>query len=515
MSQTKLTILKQYLFMALVIVLVRVIFRFAFGERSLESIVQAIIDGSKLAIWVLGFGLLNFAVDFRKLLKNTPKFLRSFSTALAIALNLTPEMAKSVIRIRANSKLRSHRKGIKVLRSVIVPMLSNAIDQAINLADSMDARGFGRKTENVAGDLNFSHLNFKYGTAPAVLENASISLPRGSFSLLTGNTGSGKSTLLKVILAKAPGVAYVGQFPRQTFVAETVYGELSFSLEQRGFSKKAISARISELTAEFQLDPKARLLELSAGWQQRVAIAAALAAGSDVLLLDEPFSALDEDGSDQLLSILAELKASGKTIVVAEHRTQLLASLADVKLNIENGKVFETNTDPTPLELRIPNQGRVKVLVGSNGSGKTTYLRKLAEKSGVLVPQPASDLLFLNTIEEEFKQADIDAKKPSGTTEELAKDFRFHFEMSQNPRDLSEGQKLALALCIQLAKTTNLLFLDEPTLGFDTPSRQTLANTIQRIADRGVEVTVATHDREFAGAIATEIINIEQVVLNA
>lgn len=501
--------------MALLVVLVRLIFRFTFGESSLESIFQAIIDGSKLAIWVLGFGLLNLVVDFRKVLKRTPKFLRSFSTALAIALNMTPELAKSVIRIRANSKLRAHRKGIHVVRSVVVPMLSNAIDQSINLADSMEARGFGRKTEIVAGDLEFRNLNFKYKNTSAVLENVSLKLPSGSFTLLSGNTGSGKSTLLKVILAKSPGVAYVGQFPRQTFVAETVYEELAFALEQQGLSNKAISARVSELTAQFDLNPKAKLQELSAGWQQRVAIAAALCVGPEILILDEPLSALDEPGSRQLVSILAELKASGKTILLAEHRTQLFAELADVKLTIENGKVFETKSGPLELVSRIPKLGRVNVLVGANGSGKTTYLRKLAEHSGVLVPQPASDILFLNTVEEEFKQSDIDARKPLGTTEVIAKDFLMNFEKSQNPRDLSEGQKLALALSIQLAKTTDALFLDEPTLGFDTPSRQALANAIQLIAESGVEVTVATHDREFAAAIATETLDIEQVTINA
>lgn len=497
--------------MALFIVLVRLVFQLVFNKASVETAIQAIVDGSKLAVWVLGFGLLNVVVDFRKALNRSPRIFRGFSTALGIALSLTPEMAKSVIRIRANSKLRANRRGIHLVRSVMVPMMSNAIDQAMNLADSMEARGFTRKITNKTADLDFPNLNFRFGNGRAVLSDASVRLASGSFTLITGNTGSGKSTLLKVILSKTPGAAYVGQFPRQTFVAETVSDEIAFSLKQLGFSKAAISARVAELTAEFQIDPKARLLELSAGWQQRVAIAAALAAGSDVLLLDEPFSALDEVGSNQLISILSQLKASGKTIVVAEHRVQFLANLADVTLTIENGNVFESKTAHSPLVSRISKHGRVKVLVGANGIGKTTYLRKLAEHSGVLVPQPASDLLYLNTVEDEFRRADIDAQKPRGTTKAIAKKFQLEFEHSQNPRDLSEGQKLALALSIQLAKDTGLLLLDEPTLGFDTQSRQALANAIQQIADSGVEVLVATHDREFASAIASETLSIEQV----
>ena len=63
--------------------------------------------------------------------------------------------------------------------------------------------------------------------------------------------------------------------------------------------------------------------------------------------------------------------------------------------------------------------------------------------------------------------------------------------------------------------TGNVLLLDEPTLGFDVESRQVLATTIRKIAESGVEVLVATHDREFANAIATETISIEQVIQNA
>ena len=513
--QTKLNIFKQYLFMALFVILVRLVFKLVFGSLTFETAIQAVIDGTKLAAWVLGFGLVNVFVDFQKVFKHAPRALGDITVALSIAMNLTPEMAKSVIRIRANSKLRAHRRGFNVLRSVLVPMFSNAIDQAINLAESMDARGHSGKTFISAGELYFPNLNFRFGNGRPVLTDASVRITQGTFTLITGNTGSGKSTFLKVILAKTPGAGYVGQFPRQTFVAETVYEELAYSLERLGLSKAAISARVSELSTLFQLDPKTKLQELSAGWQQRVAIAAALAADSELLLLDEPFSALDDEGSNQLLSMLTKLKANGKTIVVAEHRTQLFAGLADVKLTIDGGKVFEIKTESPALEARIPKHGNVKVIFGVNGSGKSTYLRKRAENSGVLVPQPASDLLFLNTVEEEFRQSDLDAKKPFGTTEKLARGLQLRFEHSQNPRDLSEGQKLALALSIQLTQETSLLLLDEPTLGFDTQSRQALVNSIKRVAESGVEVLVATHDREFARAIATETLNIEQVNLIA
>ena len=511
MNRTKIAILKQYLFMALFVVLVRLVFRFIFGDRSLESSLQAIVDGSKLAAWVLGLGLLNLVFDFRRLLNRLPRSWHGLTTPLGIAISLTPEMANSMIRVRDNAKLRAHRRGVHYLRSVLVPMLSSAIDQAINLADSMQARGLSSTAESIA----LRNLNFAYPSGKKVLNNVSFAVGPGSFTVITGATGSGKSTLLKVIQAKLTGVGFVGQFPRQTFVAETIRGELAFSLEQRGTSKHEMEARVTELATKFGLDLSANPFELSAGWQQRVAIAAALAAGPKILLLDEPFSALDETGSQELLETLGELKSTGSAIVIAEHRVNLLRDLADQVFEIQDGSLVPATIGTPVLKKSIPSNGKVTALFGKNGSGKTTYLRKSAESSGVLVPQPASDLLFLDTVEAEFKQSDFDAKQPSGTTEAIAKKFKLNVSTNQNPRDLSEGQKLTLALAIQLAKQTELLLLDEPTLGFDTSSRQALADAIKGIAESGVEVIVATHDREFASAIATETIDIEQVTANA
>ncbi len=511
MSRTKIAILKQYLLMALFVVLVRLVFRFIFGDRSLESSLQALIDGAKLAAWVLGFGILNLIVNFRKLLNLLPKSLRFLTTPLGIAFSLTPELANSMIRIRNNSKLRAHRRGVHYLRSVLVPMVSSAIDQAMNLADSMQARGYSNPRDSIA----LKNLHFAYPSGKKVLRNVSFEASPGSFTIITGATGSGKSTLLKVIQAKLPGVAFVGQFPRQTFVAETVHEELAFSLEESGLSKSEIQTSVTELAAKFGLELGANPFELSAGWQQRLAIAAALGVSSKILILDEPFSALDDEGTNELLTTLGDLKASGTTIVIAEHRVQLLTDLADRILHIQGGLLLPAKIEMPSLTKSVPTTGKVTALFGMNGSGKTTYLRKLAESSGVLVPQPASDLLFLDTIEAEFRQADLDAKQPAGTAEAIAKKFNFQFEPNQNPRDLSEGQKLTLALAIQLAKPANLLLLDEPTLGFDTASRQALAETIQGIAETGVEVIVATHDREFATAVATASINIDQVVANA
>jgi energy-coupling factor transport system ATP-binding protein len=509
-------VFKQYLWVALLVILMRVAFRLLFDEFSWANFATAAFDGAKLSAWVLGVGAVNALVDFRKFFRRSPQFFRTPITALNISMALTPEIARSVVRVRDAAKLRAHRKGINLVRSVLVPVFSNAIDQAINLGDSMLSRGFGGRVSKELGDgtIDLSDVSFSYAQKP-ILEKLSLKIPSGKLALIAGNTGSGKTTLLKVIQARYPNSAFVNQFPRDGFVSGTVYDELAFSLVQQNFSNLEIQQRVSSVAAKFELQVflKSEPQTLSAGWQQRLAIAAALIGGSKVLLLDEPFSALDLPGSKSLKTLLHSLKRSGVTVVIAEHRAELLADIADLKFTLEAGVLKTGLRKLAALEKPKVSGTSITVLKGENGSGKTTHLRKLAQNTGVLVPQPASDLLFLNTVGEELKQADLDAKKPFGTAGEILRDLLGAINLDQNPRDLSQGQKLALAISVQLSKTTELLMLDEPTLGFDLATRQALVGILNRISSNGVEVLVATHDEAFASAIATRVQNISGGVI--
>jgi energy-coupling factor transporter ATP-binding protein EcfA2 len=365
-------------------------------------------------------------------------------------------------------------------------------------------------------ELRLDALSFGYGDGRKVFEQTSFSLTAGQFALVSGDTGSGKSTLLRILKAHYPEAAFVSQLPRRGFVANTVREELAFALIQQVHSKTEIDNRIASTAAEFNLnahldkDP----LSLSAGWQQRVAIASSLISGGTVLLLDEPFSTLDDGATAQVLETLLGIKNRGITIVVAEHRINTVKPLADQTFRIENQKI--TTGLPNEQHLipcRIEN-AKVTALFGPNGSGKSTHLRQLAKASGVLVPQPASDLLFLDSVSAELTQADKDASSAPGTAQRILEGFQTSINPEANPRDLSEGQKLSLALAIQLAKPTSHLLLDEPTLGFDTASRQTLANLICKLAADGVEIIVATHDHEFAKAIATRTSTISDGVIS-
>ena len=514
MLSPKPAIFKQYLLMALVVVLIRLAFTLVFGTHSIDSALNALLEGSKVAAWVLAFGLLNSLFDLKKLLRKTPPALRNFSTALWIALSLVPELTVNLNRVKRAAKLRSNRRALGRLRAILIPVLANSVDQAMNLADSMEARGFGRKAKPLDEAIELVGVSFTHNSGEEVLKNLSLEIPKSEFVVITGRTGSGKSTLLKVLQAKYPGVAMVGQFARQSFVADTVFDELAFALRQQGLGSEEISSRVLQLANKFDLAADANPLELSAGWQQRVAIAAALATGTKVLLMDEPFSSLDKTSSDLLFKTLKEIKDDGCTVVVVEHRIHLVRALADRILLLEDGVLTETSGRQIALRSKA-DFGNVTVLVGENGSGKTTYLNQLARNGGSLVPQPASDLLFLESVSKELQQADLDSDKPAGTATQILETFKISLAPNQNPRELSEGQKLILAIVIQLTRGASPIMLDEPTLGLDFEARAALLEIIGKLAASGTEVIIATHDQEFATALSTKTVSISELVNNA
>lgn len=514
MNATKVAIVKQYLALGLFVVVIRVCFNLVFGDRSVAGIYHSAIAGAGVASWIIVFGALNLVVDFRKVLRRSPRRLRNFTTALQLALSFTPEVSKSMVRVRGAAELRAKRRGFSRLTSTFVPTLSNAIDQAITVSESMEARGFGGGAATASGAVKLSNLQFAYSPDQSILNGVSINLKPGTCTLITGRTGSGKSTLLKVIQAKVPGSGFVSQNPGQSFVAETVFEELAFSLRQTDLPEPEIRQRVLKLAERFGLDPVQKPDELSAGWQQRLAIAAAISSGTKVLLLDEPFSALDRSATTLVVETLHELKRSGYTILIGEHRIEALASLTDVSWELVQGKLQKA--EPTKLTLKASsNKNLVTVIVGENGSGKTTYLRATAKQEGVLVPQPASDLLFLDSVSAELNQADRDAKQPAGSALKILRKLGHDLPLNRNPRDLSEGQKLALVIAIQLTKRTELLMLDEPTLGFDFQSRQALVELLSNLPPKTTKVLIATHDEEFAEAVGGTKIVIEDLVNHA
>ncbi len=176
-------------------------------------------------------------------------------------------------------------------------------------------------------------------------------------------------------------------------------------------------------------------------------------------------------------------------------------------------------------------QGSVTALMGRNGSGKSSLLWALqgtgirqggtVEVAGTdpkqvsraaarslvgLVPQTASDLLYLETVDEECASADHEVEAQEGTCRALLDRLAPGIDGGHHPRDLSEGQKLALVLAVQLSAAPEVMLLDEPTRGLDYAAKRAFAQMVEQLAAAGRAIVIATHDVEFVAEVAHEAI---------
>jgi energy-coupling factor transport system ATP-binding protein len=123
-----------------------------------------------------------------------------------------------------------------------------------------------------------------------------------------------------------------------------------------------------------------------------------------------------------------------------------------------------------------------------------------------MVPQSAGDLLYLASVDAECRQADVDAARPAGTCRALLDRFVPGIDGVVHPRDLSEGQRLALALAVQLSAQPHVVLLDEPTRGLDQHAKEGLRDVVTELAAGGRPVVVSTHDVEFVAAAADRVV---------
>jgi len=177
------------------------------------------------------------------------------------------------------------------------------------------------------------------------------------------------------------------------------------------------------------------------------------------------------------------------------------------------------------------NSGEVVALMGRNGAGKSTLLQALVgigpapsgtvrvinkDPRGIssrnllasvgLVPQEPADLLEATSVAEECRAADRDANVDAGTTRALLALMAPEIDDRMHPRDLSEGQRLLLVLCLVLAARPPLLLLDEPTRGLDYPTKARLARILSDLADAGHCIVLATHDVELVAEVADRVV---------
>ncbi|MFC8233660.1 ABC transporter ATP-binding protein [Streptomyces sp. NPDC056663] len=175
--------------------------------------------------------------------------------------------------------------------------------------------------------------------------------------------------------------------------------------------------------------------------------------------------------------------------------------------------------------------GETVALMGRNGAGKSTLLAALVGLVGPttgtvlvggraphrthprdmvrrvgLVPQEPRDLLYADTVAAECAAADADAGAAAGSCRTLVSELLPDVPDDTHPRDLSEGQRLALALAIVLTARPPLLLLDEPTRGLDYAAKARLIRVLRDLAAEGHAIVLATHDVELAAELAHRVV---------
>ncbi|HEV8055043.1 MAG TPA: ATP-binding cassette domain-containing protein [Nocardioidaceae bacterium] len=175
--------------------------------------------------------------------------------------------------------------------------------------------------------------------------------------------------------------------------------------------------------------------------------------------------------------------------------------------------------------------GEVVALMGRNGAGKSTLLSALVglvtpasgritvggqvpADTGVrtlmrsvgLVPQEPGDLLYADSVAAECRLADEDAGVPSGNCRALFERLAPAVPDDRHPRDLSEGQRLTLALAIVLTARPSLILLDEPTRGLDYGAKRRLISALRSLAAEGLGVFLATHDVELVAEVSNRVV---------
>ncbi|HLR61805.1 MAG TPA: ATP-binding cassette domain-containing protein [Lentibacillus sp.] len=265
-------------------------------------------------------------------------------------------------------------------------------------------------------------LKYKYpDTDKLVLDDISFKVEKGEFIGLIGRNTAGKSSLCfalsgliphffkgayggKVLIDGAEikqhdmgeiaaniGLVFENPFSQMTGSKYSVYEEIAFGLENIGIEREKMISRIDEslelldITAIKDNNP----FDLSGGQMQRVAIASVIAMRPDVLILDEPTSQLDPQGSAEVFKVVENLTNEGITIIMAEHKMEKVSQYADKVLLLDNGKIIDYDTpanvfsrdDLLEFGIAAPVVTRVAKALGIKDAQSGEYPVTLAEIS--------------------------------------------------------------------------------------------------------------------------------------
>lgn len=218
--------------------------------------------------------------------------------------------------------------------------------------------------------VSITDFYFKYLRSGLVLKNINLEIEKGSFTVIIGPSGAGKTTLCKAMTGIVPyysGGDYAGDVKvlgettkgkkvsdlamkvglmledyESQLVSLTAGEEVAFSLLNHGFPPEEAEERTRLALADVGLPGREsyQLDELSGGQRQRLALASLLAVHPEIIVLDEPVSAMDPDGAESLYKLLDKIhKEHGTTFIVVEHRVEFVLPYLTDLVAVKNGEI--------------------------------------------------------------------------------------------------------------------------------------------------------------------------------
>lgn len=419
--------------------------------------------------------------------------------------------------------------------------------------------------------LQLRQVSFNYqATKTSLFDELEFTIARGDCQLIYGYTGSGKSSLLKLILGIlvpplsgericAPNLAFgvVMQDPNVQLLRQTLGAEVAFALENLGVDPAKMHGQVTKALRQVGLfvSLETPVLQLSLGQRYRLMIAAQLVLQPDILLLDEPWAQLDNQGVRELSDLIVELKSQGMAIVIVEHHKTAFTGCATHRWQLQNGKlspyqqgdqnppiaivdsrlVATTDSTSQPLiysngfKLRFGRKnllletdeltlyaGEIVGLIGDNGTGKSTLLKCLAgiqadvdhldvkvlnkrPKLGIyghrlaLLHQRPSRQLFETTVIEEMQFSLKRYGFPIDRAIGMLARLGLTTLAQVSPHKLSYGQQHLIALASLACLHPKILLLDDPFAGLDNASFAKVAQLILDLSEQGTSVVIASH----------------------
>ncbi|NMA06776.1 MAG: ABC transporter ATP-binding protein, partial [Ruminococcaceae bacterium] len=220
--------------------------------------------------------------------------------------------------------------------------------------------------------IELKDVSYRYPyTKEQALKNVTYSFEKGKFYGIIGENGGGKTTLCNLIRGLIPhfylgrlkgealvdgidvrdwdtgeisakiGYVFQNPFTQISGIKETVFEEVAIGLENLGVPKDEMIKRVINVCEMLNIEDlvKNNPNELSGGQRQRVAFASIIVMDTDTLVIDEPTSQLDPEGTESVFEIIHSLKESGKTVILVEHKIDLIAEHCEEILVIQGGRI--------------------------------------------------------------------------------------------------------------------------------------------------------------------------------